>query len=100
MISQQFKNLFPIKIDEDKFTWQGITYDQPVQGVAQIIENPLDPESDIVLYTGLSGDATQKFCDLYLYDADASYVIFDSDKQLVTGDWEDTDVDLVWKLEK
>ncbi len=101
-ISQQFKDIFPIKFDEDKFTWQGITYDQPSQGVAQIVENPLDPESVIVLYTGLSGDATQKFCDfLYLSDADAdaSYVIFDRDKQLVSGDWEDEDSNLVWNFE-
>ena len=51
--------------------------------------------------TGLSGDATQKFCDLYLYDADASYVIFDRDKQLVSGDWEvdEVDSDLVWNFE-
>ena len=99
-ISQQFKDIFPIKFDKDKFTWQGITYDQPSQGVAQIVENPLDPESVIVLYTGLSGEATQKFGDLYLYDAnDASYVIFDRDKQLVSGDWEDYDNDLIWNFE-
>jgi hypothetical protein len=100
-ISQQFKDIFPIKFDEEEFTWQGITYDQPTQGVAQIVENPLDPESVIILYTGLSGDATQQFCDLYLYDADASYVIFDRDKQLVSGDWEveEVDSDLVWNFE-
>lgn len=98
-ISQQFKDIFPIKFNGDKFTWQGITYDQPAQGVAQIVKNPLDPESEIVLYTGLSGDATQKFCDLYLYDADASYVIFDRDNQLVSGDWEDYDSELIWNFE-
>ena len=97
-ITQQFKDIFIIKFDEDKFTWQKVTYDQPTQGVAQIVENPLDPESMIVLYAGLSGDATQEFCDLYLYDADASYIIFDRDKQLVSGDWEvdEVDSDLVW----
>jgi len=98
-ISQQFNDIFPIKFCEDKFTWQGITYDQPNQGVAQIVENPLDPESVIVLYTGLSGETMEKFGDLYLYDADASYVIFDCDKQLVSGDWEEVDSDLVWNFE-
>ena len=64
---------------------------------AQIVENPLDPESMIILYAGLSGDATQKLCDL---DADASYVIFDGDKEIVSGDWEvdEVDSDLVWKF--
>ncbi len=99
-ISQQFKDIFPIKFDEDKFIWQGVTYDQPTQGVAQIVKNPLDPGSEIVLCAGLSGDATQKFCRLYLYDEDASYVIIDQDKQLVSGDWEDSDVDLIWEFEK
>ncbi|GAI09188.1 unnamed protein product, partial [marine sediment metagenome] len=28
-ISQQFGDIFPIKFEEDKFNWQGITYDQP-----------------------------------------------------------------------
>jgi hypothetical protein len=98
MISQQFKDIFPMEFDEGKFTWQGTTYDQPTQGVAQIAENPLDPRSVIVLYAGLSGDAIQRLCDLYLYDADASYVIFDHDKQLASGDWE-VDSDLVWEFE-
>lgn len=97
-ITQQFKDIFIIKFEGDQFTWQKVTYDQPTQGVAQIAENPLDPESMIVLYAGLSGDATQEFCDLYLYDADASYVIFDRGKELVSGDWEvdEVDSDLVW----
>ena len=99
-VSQRFKDIFPIKFDEDKFNWQGVNYDQPTQGVAQIIENPLDLESVIILYTGLSGEATKKFCDLYLYDVDASYVIFDIDKQLVSGDWkvDEVDSDLVWNF--
>jgi transglutaminase-like putative cysteine protease len=36
-ISQQFKDIFPIKFDEDKFTWKGVTHEQPTQGVAQIV---------------------------------------------------------------
>ena len=32
-------------------------------------------------------------------DADASYVIFDRDKQLISGDWEEVDSDLVWNFE-
>ena len=100
-ITQQLEDIFIIKFDEDKFNWRGVTYDKPTQGVAQIVENPLDPESVIILYTGLSGDATQKFCDLHLYDADASYVIFDRDKLLVSGYWEvdEVDNDLVWNFE-
>ena len=100
-ISQQFKDVFIIKIEEDKFNWQGITYDQPTQGVAQIVENPLDPESVIIQYSGLSGDSLQKFCDLYLYDADASYVIFDGDKQLFSEYWEvdEIDSDLLWTFD-
>jgi len=97
-IAQQFKDVFPIKFDQNKFTWQGVTYDQPTQGVAQIIENPHDPKNLSVLCAGLSGDATQKFCDLRLYDANISYVIFDGDKPLVSGDWK-VDSDLCWNLD-
>jgi len=96
-IAQRFQDSFPIKFEKDKFTWQGTTYDQPSQGVAQIVENPNNPKNLVILYAGLSGDATQKFCDLYLYDANASYVIFDQDKQLVSGDWK-VDSDLYWNF--
>jgi len=96
--AQEFKDIFPVKFDGDKFTWQGTTYEQPTQGVAEIVENPRDPKSLMIIYAGLSGEATEKFCDLHL-DPDASYVIFDGDKELLRGDWEEVDSDLVWKFD-
>ncbi len=99
-IAQEFKDIFPIKFDKDKFTWQGITYAQPTQGVAQITESPNDARGLIIMYAGLSPEATQRFCDLYLYDAYASFVIFDGDKELLRGDWEEVDSDLVRKFGK
>ena len=98
--TQELKEIFPIKFDENKFTWQGTTYGQSTQGVAQIVENPNVPQSLMIMYAGLSGEATQKFCDLRLYSADASYVIFDADKELLRGDWEGFDSALVWKFEE
>jgi hypothetical protein len=100
-ISQHFGDIFPIKFDEDNFTWQGITYNQPTQGVAQIVENPLDPENKIVSFYGLSSDATKLSWALYTMNSDASYVIFDRDKHLVSGIWEmdEVDNDLVWNFE-
>ncbi len=95
-IVREFEDHFPIKFDGGKFTWQETTYKEPTQGVAQIIINPNKPEQLIVMYAGLSPEATLKFCDLYLYDADASYVIFDGDKQVSTGGWEDIDSNLCW----
>jgi hypothetical protein len=41
-----------------------------------------------------------QFGDLYLYDAPSSFVIYDADKQINSGDWADTDTDLVWEFEK
>jgi len=98
-IAQQFKDIFPIKLDKNKFTWQGVTYAQPTQGVAQIAENPNNAQGLMIMYAGLSPEATQKFCDLYLYDSDSSYVIFDGDKALVTGDWEEVDKNLYWNID-
>jgi len=98
-IAQQFKGDFPIKFNGNKFTWQGAIYGESTQGVAQIVENPRDPQSLMIMYAGLSGEATQKFCDLYLYDAGASYVIFDGDKELLRGDWEGFDSASVWNFE-
>ncbi len=107
-IAQRFSNNFPVKFDKNKFTWQGTIYNRPTQGVAQIIENPLDHQKVINLYAGLSGDATLKVCDKsewlkeldgwLLIDVNASYVIYDNHKELISGDWEDLNSDLVWNF--
>lgn len=98
-ITQKFKDSFPIKFDGSKFTWQGTTYDEPTQGVAQIVENPDNPGGLIILYAGLSPEATRGFCDLSsCYSAMASYVIFDGDKELLRGDWK-VDSNLYWNFD-
>jgi len=109
-ITQRFQDSFPIRFEKDKFTWQGTTYDQPSQGVAQIVENPFDTQSMIILYAGLSADATQKICDKsewrkeldgwFIIDVDTSYIIYDRYKKLASGDWEDFNSDLVWNFEE
>jgi transglutaminase-like putative cysteine protease len=98
-IAQQFKDSFPIKFDGARFTWQGITYDKPTQRLHQIIENPNCAQGLMIMYAGLSPEATLKMRDLESYDSDSSYVIFDGDKQLVTGDWEDVDAHLYWSFD-
>jgi len=98
-ITRQFKDIFPVKFDGGKFTWQGTTYEQPTQGVAQIVENPNNAQGLMMMYAGLSPEATQKFCDLYLYDEDTSFVIFDGDKELLRGDWEEMDNNLYWNFD-
>lgn len=95
-------------LKENKY--KGISYDTPTQGVAQIVENPDDPQSLMIMYAGLSGDATQKICNKrewlaelngwLLIDLNASYIIYDKYKRLVSGDWEDFDSDLVWKFKR
>lgn len=65
----------------------------------RLLKTHRDSQSLMIMYAGLSGEATQKFCDLRLYTTDASYVIFEGDKQLVSGDWEEVDSDLVWNFE-
>jgi len=97
-VAQAFKDIFPIKFDKNKFTWQGIIYAQPTQAVAQIVENPRGAHNLMIMHAGLSPEATQKFTYSYLYRVDRSYVIFDGDKQLFRGDWEDVDSNLYWKF--
>jgi transglutaminase-like putative cysteine protease len=109
-IAQRLEDIFPIKIDGAKFTWQGATYDQPTQGVVQMVDYPLDPKRLVMLCAGLSGEATLQISASYLHDAEVSYVIFDRkqlvssewfkpDQLLLSGDWEDADNDLVWKFD-
>lgn len=97
-ITQQFKDNFPIKFNGPRFIWQGTTYEKPTQGVAQVIENPRDSERLIVMYAGLSPEIMLKWSELNFHDSNSSWVIFDGDKRLATGDWDDLDSDLHRKL--
>jgi len=98
-IAKKFEDIFPIKFDKNKFTWQGTTHAQPTQAVAQMVENPGGAHSLIIMHAGVSPEATQKFSYSYLYRADRSYVIYDGDKQLLAGDWEDVDSNLYWNFD-
>jgi len=98
-ITQRFKDRFPIKFDGTRLIWRETRYDKPTQGVAQVIDNPVDGKGLMVMYAGLSPEATLKLYDLELYDSDSSYVIFDGDRQLLTGDWEDVDSNLYWNFD-
>ena len=98
-IAQHFRDIFPIKFDKNKFTWQGTAYTQPTQAVAQIVENPDGAHNLIIMLAGLSPEATREFPCSSLDRADRSYVIFDGDKQLLMGDWENVDADLYWSAD-
>ncbi|MCK4826269.1 hypothetical protein KA005_61575, partial [bacterium] len=98
-ISKRFEYTFPIKFNRDNFSCNGINYAKTSQGLAQIIEHPLQSKGQFILYAGLSATAMLQFGDLYLYDASNSFVIYDGDKQINSGDWE-ADADLLWKFEK
>ncbi len=107
-VAKQLKDVFPIKFKKNAFLWQGMVYNQPTKGVVQIVENPYNSNSWVILYAGLSSDATLKLFDfgtgkletdqfgLFPHESQASYYIYDGYKKLVSGDWEDYDNDLVW----
>jgi len=99
-ITKRFENTFPIKINRDNFTYNGTNYSKPSQGLAQITEHPLKPKGQFIQYAGLSATAMLQFGDLYVYDAPSSFVIYDGDKQSLSGDWKETDADLLWKFEE
>ena len=95
-LAQRFKDSFPIKFDNIKFIWRGRTYSKPAHSVAQMIENPMDGKERMLMFAGLSPETTLKVNDLNLFSIDSSYAIFERDKQLSTGNWEDVDTDLFW----
>ncbi|MHC4538335.1 MAG: transglutaminase-like domain-containing protein [Planctomycetota bacterium] len=97
-IVRRFENLFPIKFDGDKFTWLDKTYDKPSLGVAQIVESPHDSAVLIVHCAGLNTEAMQKLKGNYLSFA-TSYVIFDGDRTVLLGDWQN-DNELIWEFEE
>jgi hypothetical protein len=97
-ITKRFENLFPIKFERDNFSYNGKNYAKSSQGLVQVIEHPLQRKGYFILYAGLSPEATLQFGDLDLYGASNSFVIYDGDKPLCSGDWE-VDGDLVWIFE-
>jgi hypothetical protein len=111
-ISQQLKGVFPIKVEKNKIYWQDSVYGQETQGVAQIVKNPYDSDSWVILYAGLCGDALLKLFDFgsgkletdrhgwFPHESDASYYIYDGYKKLAAGDWEEYDQDLIWDFER
>jgi len=110
LLAQRFAEEFPVRFDEGRFSYGGVGYDEPTQGVAQVIEKPWDPQGAIILYAGLSGEATRSVCHKaewrealggsFLIDVNASYVIYDQYERLKSGDWERFDRDLVWTFEE
>ena len=97
-ITKRFKDSFPIKFKQDNFSYDGIDYTKTSQGLAQIIEHPLQSKGYFILYAGLSPEAMLQLGDLSLYDSPNSFVIYDGDKILCSGDWE-VDADLVRMFE-
>jgi transglutaminase-like putative cysteine protease len=98
-IAKRFENVFPIKFKPDSFSYEGINYTNRSQGLAQVIEHPFQANGILVLYAGLSPQAMFQFADRDLYDAPNSFVIYDGDKKLCSGDWEG-DADLIWNFKK
>lgn len=98
-ITERFKDALPIPFDGNRFSWQGRTYGEATQGVIEVIEHPDDPKQLIILFAGVSGEATRRLSRLRLSDGRASYVIFDADKELARGCWP-ADENLVWTFEQ
>ena len=97
-ISLRMRDLFPIQFRNQSFIWQGTSYDQATQAVAQVVENPFCPGGLIILYAGLSAASTLGIHDSDVYDKAASYVVVEAKKELTHGDWKPDD-GLRWKFE-
>ncbi len=98
-LSRKLQHIFPVKFDKNTFAWKGRTYAEPMEAVAQIVEKPRGAHNLIIMLAALSAQATQRFPYAFLGRSDRSYVIFDGDKQLLQGDWEGADPDLVYDFQ-
>jgi len=98
-ISKRFSSIFEIKFEGNKFSYNRGNYYKDTQGVAQITNHPLRNKGLFILYAGLSATAMLQFGDLNLYDAPNSFVIYDGNKQINSGDCK-AEADLLWKFEK
>lgn len=97
-LSGRFSDHFNIRFDGETFSYNGVSYTEPSQGVAQVVGHPLRARGRLILFAGLSEGAMSALRDLGIYDAPHSYVVFDGDTTVATGDREG-DSDLIWKFE-
>jgi len=91
-------DLFPIQFRKQSFVWQGVTYNQPTQAVAQVVESPFHSGGLVVLYAGLCAASILEIHDSNVYDKVASYVVIQAKKELTHGNWKTND-GLRWKFE-
>lgn len=98
-LSKRFEDHFKVEFDGETFSYNGISYAKPSQGVAQIVDHPLRARGQLILYAGLSGGATLALRDLDIQDAPHSYVLYDADTTIAAGRWEG-DSDLIWRFER
>jgi hypothetical protein len=97
-ITERLQDRFPIKFEEAKFTWQGKVYDQPSQGVVAIVDEGRSSKRLIMLFAGLSAEATRDFSktrNFRPFFPTGSYLIFDGNRRVVSGQWVDAEADLV-----
>lgn len=92
-----FRDAFPIRFEEDRFHWEGTSYGEPTQGVVQIVENPQNPAQLLILYAGVRKEGTLRICDSYMYDPDASFVVFQGNQILHRGLWKPHGA-MVWRF--
>jgi transglutaminase-like putative cysteine protease len=97
-ITERFQGRFPIKFEGAKFTWQGKVYDQATQGVIAVVDEGRSSRRLTMLFAGLGAEASRDFGAINmrrLFNT-ASYLIYDGNKCVLSGEWENADPDLVW----
>ena len=98
-VSKRFEDHFKVEFDGETFSYNGISYTKPSQGVAQIVDHPLRARGQLILYAGLSEGAMLALRDLDIQDAPHSYVLYDGATTIAAGVWEG-DSDLIWRFEQ
>jgi transglutaminase-like putative cysteine protease len=96
-VAERLQDRFPIKFGGTKFTWQGKVYDQAAQSVLEVVDEGRSSKRLTILCAGLSAEATRGFLGISNVGAffTTSYLVFDGNRCVVSGEWEPADSDLV-----
>jgi hypothetical protein len=96
-ITARLQDRFPIKFEGATFTWKGKVYDQATQGVFALVDEGRSSKRLTMLFAGLSAEATRDFRKIAAFSDfyTTSYVIFDGNQCVLSGEWEPADPDLV-----
>lgn len=88
----------PVRVEQDRFTVAGITYDRPTQGIVETLADVWRPEQVVTVFSGLGAPALKQMAGLRLGQSALEIVVSGDDRVLDAGSYSVADPELTQRL--